>query len=163
MSRLIAEDQQLYNRTSLTSWAHYGSPPPFFFAYSRPPVSKVACLISFVFALHLYVSYVQSHHFPWLQPHELPSIRFSRLNEHIIRISHVSILGGGSFPVTHTVFSKGVAAVRARRLFSSTISGVRGSVLVPVLPLGRKLDWQPVLSRAPKDRTWQFSCSTHSL
>ena len=59
-SALRAEDQQLYNRTSLTSGAHRGSlskrrelvlsslptPPPFFFADSRPPVSKVACLIS---------------------------------------------------------------------------------------------------------------------
>ena len=60
------------------------------------------------------------------------------------------VLGGGSFPVTaHSFSSRGVAAVRARRLFPSTISGVRGSV--PVLPLGRKLDWQPVLSRAPKE------------
>ena len=36
------------------------------------------------------------------------------------------VLGGGSFPVTaHGFSSKGVAAVRARRLFPSTISGVR--------------------------------------
>ena len=57
--RQRAEDQQLYNRMSLTSQAHRGplskrrelvlsslpTPPPCF-ADSRPPVSKVACLIS---------------------------------------------------------------------------------------------------------------------
>ena len=41
------------------------------------------------------------------------------------------VLGGGSFPVTaHGFSSRGVAAVRARRWFPSTISGVRGSVTV---------------------------------
>ena len=58
-----------------------------------------------VFALHLYVSYVQSHHFPWLQPHELQSIRSSRLSA--IRthhpISHVS-LGEAHSRLPHTVF-----------------------------------------------------------
>ena len=45
------------------------------------------------------------------------------------------------FPIpvmTHGFSSKVVAAVRARRLFPSTTSRVRGSS--PVLPLGRKLD-----------------------
>ena len=59
-SALCAADQQLFNRTSLTSWAHRGSlskrrelvlsslptPTPLFFADYWPPVSKVACLIS---------------------------------------------------------------------------------------------------------------------
>ena len=31
-----------------------------------------------VFALHLYVSYVQSHHFPWLQPHDIIAFRGRR-------------------------------------------------------------------------------------
>ena len=92
-----------------------------------------------VFALHLYVSYVQSHHFPWLQPHELQSIRFfSTLCYPNTSSDITGVLGGGSFPVTtHGLSSRGVAAVRARRLFPSTISGVRGSV--PVLALGRKI------------------------
>ena len=158
MTCQCADDQQLYNCPTMTSWAHRGSlskrtelvlsslptRPPLFSPSPRPPVSNVACVISFVFALHLYVSYVQSHHFPWLQPHELQSIRSSRLTA--IRthhpISHVSLGGGGgrgSFPVTaHGFSSKGIAAVRARRLFPSTISGLRGSV--PLVPLGRKLD-----------------------
>ena len=71
----------------------------------------------------------------------------SLLSEHIIRCH--TFPWGGSFPVTtHSFSSRGVAAVRARRLFPSTIPGVRGSV--PVLPLGRKLDWQPVLSPCPE-------------
>ena len=113
-----AEDQQLYNRTSMTSWAHRGSlskrrelvlssfsPPPLFFTpiLGRRSLSCVSHFLAF--ALHLYVSYVQSHHFPWLQPHELQSIRSSRLTA--IRthhpISHVS-LGEGPSRLPHTVF-----------------------------------------------------------
>ena len=41
---------------------------------------SLSCLSHFlVFSLHLYVLYVQSHHFPWLQPHALQSILFSRI------------------------------------------------------------------------------------
>ena len=70
--------------------------------------------------------------------------------------------------MTHGYSSRGVAAVRARRLFPSIKSGVRGFSPVrarrlflsiisgvrgfsPVLPLGRKLDWQPGLGRASLD------------
>ena len=127
-------------------------PPPPCFADSRPPVSKVACLISIlVFALHLYVSHVQSHHFPWLQPHELQSIRSSLLTA--IRthhpISHVS-LGEAPSRLRHTVFPpEGLLLSGQGGCSRRPYQGERGSV--PVLPLGRKLDWQPVLSRAPKD------------
>ena len=117
MTRHHAEDQQLYNRMYLTSRAHRGSlskqrelvlssltPPPPFFADSRPRSLKVVSHF-LVFALQLYVSYVQSHHFPLLQPHELQSIRFSRLTA--IRthhpISHVS-LGEAPSRLPHTVF-----------------------------------------------------------
>ena len=95
-----AEDQQLYNRTSLTFWAHRGSlskrrelvlstlptPPPFFRRFSTS-VPKICVSHFLVFALHLHVSYVQSHHFPWLQPRALQSIRFldSLQSEHIIQ------------------------------------------------------------------------------
>ena len=70
------------------------------------PIGTTACVSHFlVFALHLYVSYVQSHHFPWLQPHELQSIRSSRLSA--IRThhpkSHVS-LGEAHSRLPHTVF-----------------------------------------------------------
>ena len=74
-SVLRAANQQLYNRTSLTSWAHRGSlskrrelvqlahpppPTPLFFADSRPPVSKVACLI-FLFLLSTCMYHTFSH------------------------------------------------------------------------------------------------------
>ena len=123
MTRQRAEDQQLYNRPTMTSWAHRGSlatttwtpEPPFFSTHCRPNTSSdVTC-----------------------------------------------VLGGSSFPVTtHGFSSRGVAAVRARRLFPSTISGVGGSV--PVLPLGRKLDWQRVLSCAPKDPHLAVLAAAHS-
>ena len=147
-SALRAADQQLYNRTSLTSWAHRGSlskrrelvlsslptPPPFLpilgprslkLRVSLPSIcSPPVCIIRSVTLLSLATTTCT------------PERPF--------------FLGGGSFLVTtHGFSSRGVAAVRTRRLFPSTISGVRGSV--PVLPLGQKLDWQPVLSRASKD------------
>ena len=97
-----AQQTSSYNRTSLTSWTHRGSlskrselvlsslpPPPPPFADSRPPVSKAACLISLYFALHLYVSYVQSHHcFSLATTTCTPEHPFSRLTAirtHIIR------------------------------------------------------------------------------
>ena len=77
---------------------------PCFRRVSAPSLWR--CVSHFlVFALHLYVSYVQSHHFPWLQPHELQSIRSSRLTA--VRthhpISHVS-LGEAPSRLPHTVF-----------------------------------------------------------
>ena len=126
------------------------TPPPSF-ADSRPPVSKVACLISLyllstcMFHTFSHITFLGYNHM-----HSRASVFLdSQLSEHISS-DDTCVLGGGSFPVTtHGFSSRGVAAVRARRLFPSTISGVRGSV--PILPLGQKLDWQPVLSRASKD------------
>ena len=100
-SALRAADQQLHKHTSLASWAHHGSfvqakrycavqlaHPPHPLSPILGPRS-LSCVSHFlVFALHLYVLYVQSHHFPWLQPHALQSIRFSRISAiriHIIR------------------------------------------------------------------------------
>ena len=101
-SRLSAEDQRLYNRTSLTSRAHRGSlskrrelvlsslptPPPFFSPPdSRPPVSKVACLIS----LHLLSTcmYHTFSHITFLDYNHMNSrtsvLLDSLLSEHIIR------------------------------------------------------------------------------
>ena len=154
-SALRAADQQLHNRTSLTSWAHRGSlskrrefvlsslptpPPPPLFADSRPPVSKVACLIS-LYLLSTCMHHMFSH-ITFLGYNRMRSrasvFLDSLLSEHISS-DDTYVLGGGSFPVTkHGFSSRGVAAVRARKLFPSTIAGVRGSV--PVLPLGRKLD-----------------------
>ena len=67
------------------------------------PHAQSLFLFPIVFGIN--VSYVQSHHFPWLQPHELQSIRSSRLSA--IRthhpISHVS-LGEAHSRLPHTVF-----------------------------------------------------------
>ena len=127
-------------------------PPPFFFADSRPPVSKVACLIS-LYLLSTCMYHTFSHIFTSLgynHMHSKASVSFDSLLSEHISSDDTCVLGGGSSPVTtHGFSSRRVAAVRARRLFPSIISGVRGSV--PVIPQGRKLDWQPVLSRAPKD------------
>ena len=121
-TRQHTEDRQLYNRTFPTSRAHRGSlskwrelvlsslptrppPPPPSFSQILGPRSLKCVSYFLVFALQLYVSYVRSHHFPWQQPHELQSIRFSRLTA--IRahhpISHVS-LGEAPSRLTHTVF-----------------------------------------------------------
>ena len=160
-SALRTADQQLYNRTALTSWAHRGSlskqrelvlsslptPPPFFFADSRPPVHKVACLISLCLlstCMYHTFSHISFLGYKHMHPQSIRFPRLTAIRTHIIRW-HMC-LGGGSFPVTIHGFSSWlVAAVRARRLFPSTISGERGSV--PVLPVGRKLDGQPVLSQ----------------
>ena len=181
MTRQRAEDHQLYNRPTMTSWAHRGSlskrrelvlsslptRPPCFCWFSAP-VSNVACLISNSLYLLSTCMYHTFSHITFLGYNHMNSrasvLLDSLLSEHIIRY-HMCPWGGGggggSFPVTtHGFSSRGVAAVRARRLFPSTISGVRGSV--PDLPLGRKLDWQPVLSRAPKDPHLAVLAAAHS-
>ena len=106
-------------------------PPPFFFADSRPPISKVRVLfpgicsptvgiIRSITSLSLATTTWAPEH-PFFSTHCYPSTS-----------SFITcVLGGGSYPVTaHGLFSRGVAAVRARRLFPSTISGVRCSVSV---------------------------------
>ena len=156
MSRLSAEDQQLYNRMSLTSRAHRGSlskrrelvlsslptpppPPPFFFADSRPPVSKVTCLISlYLFSTCMYHTFSHITFLGYNLMNSRASVFLdSLLSEHIMRYHMCP--WGRLLPGYRTRFSsKGVAAVRASRLFPSIIAGVRGSV--SLLPLGRKLD-----------------------
>ena len=164
MTCQCGDDQQLYNCPTMTSWAHRGSfskrrelvlsslptRPPLFspslgpqsltWRVSFPCIcSPPACIIRSVTSLSLPTTTWTPEH-PFFSTHCYPNT----LSD------FTCVLGGGSFPVTAHVFScKGVAAVRARRLFPSTISGVKGSV--PVVPLGRKLNWQPVLSRAPND------------
>ena len=83
----------------------YPPPPPPSFSQILGPRS-LKCVSYFLeFALQRYVSYLRSHHFPWLQPHELQSIRFSRLTA--IRahhpISHV-YLGEAPSRLLHTDF-----------------------------------------------------------
>ena len=145
MTRQHSEDRQLYNRTFPTSRAHRGSlskrrelvlsslptPPPFRFADSRPPISKVrvlfpcvcsptVCIIRSITSLSLATTTCTPEH-PFFSTHCYPSTSSDI----------ICVLGGGSFPVNaHGFSSRGVAAVRARRLFPSTISGVRGSIPV---------------------------------
>ena len=140
MTRQHTEDRQLYNRTFPTSpgssWvlvqaktacavllAH---PPSPVFAESRPPVSNVACLISLYFLSTC--MYHMFSHITFLGYNHMNSrasvLLDSLLSERIIRYHMCP--WGRLIPVTaHGFSSKGVAAVRARRLFPSTISGVR--------------------------------------
>ena len=145
MTRQHTEDRQLYNRTFPTSRAHRGSlskrrelvlsslptPPPSFSQILGPRSLKVrvlfpcicsptVCIIRSITSLSLATATWTPEH-PFFSTHCYPSTS-----------SDITcVLGGGSFPVTaHGFSSRGVAAVRARRLFPSTISEVRGSVPV---------------------------------
>ena len=121
------------------------------FADSRPLVSKVACLISlYLLSTCMYHTFSHITFLGYNHMHSRASVFLDSLLSQHISSDDTCVLGGGSFQVTtHGFSSRGVDAVRARRLFPLTISGVRGSV--SVLPLGRKLDWQPVLSRVSRD------------
>ena len=141
MTRQHTEDRQLYNRTFPTSRAHRGSlskrrelvlsslptrRPPFFFADSRPPVPKVSVFISLYLLSNC--MYHTFDHITFLGYNHMNSRAFVLSTHCYLSTSSdiTCVLGGGSFPVTsHGFSSKGVAAVRARRLFPSTISGVR--------------------------------------
>ena len=142
-----AEDQQLYNRTSLTSWAHRASlsseeslccpacpPPPhpfFFFADSRAPVSKVACLNSlYLFSTCMYHTFSHITFLGYNHVNFRASFFSTHCSPNTSSMSHVHMsLGEAPSRLPHGFSSRGVAAVRARRLFPSTISGVRGSAL----------------------------------
>ena len=131
---------QLYNRTFPTSRAHRGSlskrrelvlsslptRPPLFSPSLGPQsltlrvsfpciCSPPVCIICSVTSLSLATTTWTPEH-PFFSTHCYPNAS-----------SDITcVLGGGSFPVTsHGFSSKGVAAVKARRLFPSTISGVR--------------------------------------
>ena len=140
MTRQHTEDRQLYNRTFPTSRAHRGSlskrrelvlsslptRPPLFSPSLGPQsltlrvsfpciCSPSVCIICSVTSLSLATT-------TWTPEHPF----FSTLCYPNASSDITCVLGGGSFPVTaHGFSSKGVAAVRARRLFPSTISGVR--------------------------------------
>ena len=140
MTRQHTEDRQLYNRTFPTSRAHRGSlskrrelvlsslptRPPLFSPSLGPQsltlrvsfpciCSPPVCIICSATSLSLATTTWTPEH-PCFSTHCYPNAS-----------SDITcVLGGGSFPVNaHGFSSKGVAAVRARRLFPSTISGVR--------------------------------------
>ena len=144
MTRQHTEDRQLYNQTFPTSRAHRGSlskrrelvlsslptRPPLFLPSLGPQsltlrvsfpciCSPPVCIICSVTSLSLATTTWTPEH-PFFSTHCYPNAS-----------SDITcVLGGGSFPVTsHGISSKGVAAARARRLFPSTISGVRAQFL----------------------------------
>ena len=138
-SCLSAEDQRLYNRTSLTSRAHRGSlskrrelvlsslptsplfspilgprPRSLKFRVSFPCIcSPSVCIIRSGTSLSLTTTTWTPEH-PFFLTHCYPNT-----------LSGITcVLGGGSFPVTsHGFSSRGVAAVRARRLFRRPYQG----------------------------------------
>ena len=135
-------------------------PPPLFFLRLSAPGLQ-SCVSHFlVFALHLYVSYFQSHHFPWLQPHALQSIRFSRLTA--IRthhpMTHVSLEEAPS-QLWHTVFLQRGCCCQGKEVVP--IDHITGwGAQFPSYP------WSKIRLTAgfePGTRTYQFSCSTLSL
>ena len=95
---------------------------PLFFADSRPPVYKVSvlfpCICSPTVCIIRSITSLSLATTTWTPEH--PFSRLTAIRAHP-PISHVSL---GEAP-SHGFSSKGVAAVRARRLFPSTISGVR--------------------------------------
>ena len=165
MTRQHTEDRQLYNRTFPTSRAHRGSlskrrelvlsslptrtPSPVF-AESRPPVSNVACLIS-LYLLSTCMYHMFSH-ITFLGYNHMISrasvLLDSLLSERIIR--YLMCPWGRLIPgyLTRFFLQRGCCCQGKEVV---PVDHIRGKGSVPVVPLGRKLVWQPVLSRAPKD------------
>ena len=164
MTRQHTEDRQLYNRTFPTSRAHRGSlskrrelvlsslptRPPLFSPSLGPQsltlrvsfpciCSPPVCIICSVTSLSLATTTWTPEH-PFFSTHCYPNAS-----------SDITcVLGGGSFPVTsHVFFLQRGCCCQGKEVVP--VDHIRGKGSVPVLPLGRKLVWQPVLSRAPKD------------
>ena len=137
------------------------APPPLF-ADSRPPVSKVACLNSFyLLSMCMYHTFSHIAFLGYNHMHSRASIFLDSLLSEHISSDDTCVLGGGSFPITtHGFSSRGVADVRARRLFPSTISGVRGSV--PVLPLGPKIRLTASFEPCPQGPAPSSLAAAHS-
>ena len=126
-------------------------PPPPPLSPTLGPRSLSSMSHFLVFALHLHVSYVQSHYFPWLQPQALQSIRFSRLTAirtHIIRW-HVPWRRLPPGYNTRFFLQQRGCCCQGKEVVP--VDHIRGKGLSSRLTSGSKLDWQPVLSRAPKD------------
>ena len=146
-----AEDQQLYNCPTMTSWAHRGSlskrrelvlsslptqPSPVF-ADSRPPVSNVTCLISlYLLSTCMYHTFSHITFLGYNHMNSRASVLLdSLLSEHIIRY-HMCPWGRLN-PGYHTrFFLQRGCCCQGKEVVPST--GVRSSA--PVSPLGQKLD-----------------------
>ena len=132
------------------------NPPPLLLADSRLLVEQFCVTFSccalclFVSHTHIYITFLMYSRAPPLSICYSPNTLCDVTYIYKRRLFPIPVM-------THGFSSKGVAAVRARRLFSSTTSRVRGSS--PVLPLGRKLPWQPGFGRASLD--CHVAISTH--
>ena len=175
MTRQHTEDRQLYNRTFPTSRAHRGSlskrrelvlsslptRPPLFSPSLGPQsltvrvsfpciCSPPVCMICSVTSLSLATTTCTPEHL-FFSTHCYPNAS-----------SDITcVLGGGSFPVNANGFSsKRGCCCQGKEVVP--VDQIRGKGSVPVVPLGRKLVWQPVLSRAPKDPHLAVLAAAHS-
>ena len=165
MTRQHTEDRQLYNRTFPTSRAHRGSlskrrelvlsslptpPPPFFFADSRPPIYKVRVLFPCICSPTVsIIRSITSLSLAYNHMNSRTSVFFdSLLSEHIIRY-HMCPWGRPLPGYRTRFFLQRGCCCQGKEVVP--VDHIRGKGLSPRLPLGRKLDLQPVWSRAPKD------------
>ena len=173
-SAMHAEDQQLYNRTSLPpglivvpcpseeTLCCPACPTRPLWADSRPQSLKLrvsfpcicsppVCIIRSVTSLSLATTTCTPEH-PFFSNHCYPNTS-----------SDVTcVLGGGSFPVTtHGFFSRGVAAVRARRLFPA--DHIMGKGLISRLTSGSKIRLTTGFEPCPKGPAPSSLAAAHSL
>ena len=166
MTRLSAEDQQLYNRTTLTSRAHRGSlskrrelvlsslptPPPFFSPIFGPRSLKLhACLISlYLLSTCMYHTFSHITFLGYNHMNSRASVFLdSLLSKHI---RYHMCPWGRLLPGYHTrFFLQRGCCCQGKEVVP--VDHIRGKGLNSHLTSGKKLDWQPVLSRAPNLRT----------
>ena len=86
----------------------------------------------------MYYNYVHSHHFPWLQPHDLQSIRFSGLTaiQTHYPMSHVSLEEAPS-RLQHTVFLQRGCCCQGKEVVP--VDHIRGKGLSSHLTSGSKI------------------------
>ena len=172
-----AEEQQLYNCPTMTSWAHRGSlvqakracavqlahPPSPVFTDSRPPVSNVACLISlYLLSTCMYHTFSHITFLGYNHMNSRASVLLdSLLSEHIIRYHMCP--WGRLIPGYHTRFflQKGCCCQGKEVV---PVDHIRGKGLSSHLTSGSKIrltaDFEPCpQGHAPSS----FSCSTLSL
>ena len=174
---LSAEDQRLYNRTSLTSRAHRGSlfkrrelvlsslpnPPPFFFADSRPPVSKVACLISlYLLSTCMYHTFSHITFLDYNLMNSRASVLLdSLLSEHIIRY-HMCPWGRLLPGYRTRFFLQRGCCCQGKEVVP--VDYIRGKGLSSCLTSGSKIRLTAGFEPCPQGPApSSFSCSTLSL
>ena len=125
-------------------------PPPFLFADSRHPISKVRVLFPCICSPNC--MYHTFDHITFLGYNHMNSrasvFLGSLLSEHIIRY-HMCPWGRLLPGYRTRFFLQRGCCCQGKEVVP--VDHIRGKGLSPRLPLGRKLIWQPVWSRAPKD------------